>query len=333
MLKNRILLIALCVLLPLCNSFAQQLHLNAQLDSSHIVIGDQLRLRLSVSAPAVRNISIQRTDNWKLHNCEIVSSKTVSSSFKNDQKVYSQEIILTSFDTGVATIEPILVFESDTLPAGFSDPISFHVDSFPQFVDTALCFKDIKLPLDGQDIDIEPAAKEPIRWGRIIAVILLVMTALGAAIYAICKYLVPYIRRRRDEAAKAILKENAGVVAIRDLKELKMKKLWQKGQVKDYYSEISMILRTYMDHQWNINAKEMVTDEIMAAIDDLELSSELNEELHGFLRLSDLVKYAKELPEIEKHEASLKNAYHFVRATDQLEHDRAAANTAAKSKK
>ena len=333
MLKNKILLIAFCALLPLCKSFAQQLHLNAQLDSSHIVIGDQLRLRLSVSAPAVQPLTFQRTENWKLHNCEVVFAKTVTSSFKNDQKVYTQEIVLTSFDTGVATIEPILLFESDTVPVGFSDAISFHVDSFPQFVDTAQCFKDIKLPLDGQNVDIEQPQKEPIHWGRIIFTILLIMIVLGAAVFAVCKYLLPYLKRRREEAAKAVLKENAGVVAIRDLKELKMKKLWQKGQVKDYYSEISMILRTYMSHQWDINAKEMVTDEIMDAIDELELSSELNEELHGFLQLSDLVKYAKELPEIEKHETSLKNAYHFVRATDQIEHDKAAATAAAKSKK
>ena len=94
-----------------------------------------------------------------------------------------------------------------------------------------------------------------------------------------------------------------------------------------------MILRTYLDQQWDVNAKEMVTDEIMEAIDKLDLDDDLTKELYRFFVLSDLVKYAKEQPEVEAHETSLKNDYNFVRVTDKQEHAKAAAEQAEKSKR
>lgn len=325
MLKNKVLLFILLVVSLLPFGYSQSdVERKATLDSSHIVIGDQLRLHLSVATSSVRNLSIEKSDNWKLQNCEVVSVKPVASTIKNNRKVYTQEVILTSFDTGVAVIAPITIFEFDTLPVAQFDILSFRVDSLPVFVDTAEAFKDIKMPVDGQDVDIEKPQRKPIPWGRIIFTILLVVVVVGLIVFAIVRYLIPYLRRRREEAARAQLKENAGVVAIRGLKELKSKKLWQKGQVKDYYSELSLILRTYIDHQWGVNAKEMVTDEIMSAIEELDINGDLAEDLHRFFELSDLVKYAKEQPEIDKHEHSLKNAYRFVQTTDQMEHAKAA---------
>ena len=332
MLKNKFLIFFVSLLFPLCSAFSQNVELKVKLDSTHILIGDQLCLHLSLTTTPERNLAIQNSEKWKMQNCEVVSAKSINTDVKRNQKTYTQEVIVTSFDTGVAVIAPILVFEGDTVPVGMSHEILFYIDSLPVFVDTTLPFKDIKLPCDGQDVDIDQPEKAQHNWGKIICLILLILAFIGAAVFVLVKYLIPYIQKRRAEQLKAMLKENAGTVAIRNLKELKQKKLWQKGQVKDYYSELSMILRTYMDHQWAVNAKEMVTDEIMEAIEDLDIEDELRSELHGFLQVSDLVKFAKEQPAEESHEKSMKNAYHFVRVTDQKEHEKAAAQ-AGQSKK
>ena len=206
-----------------------------------------------------------------------------------------------SFDTGTAQILEIPVFVNDTLLAAKTSPLSFRVDSLPVFVDTSAAFKDIVLPMDGKDVEIIKPENSGRNWLRIILLIVAILALIALAIFLLRKYLLPYLRKRKLEQMKALLKQNAGTVALNSLKGLKSKKLWQKGQVKDYYSELSMILRTYLDQQWDVNAKEMVTDEIMEAIDKLDLDDDLTKELYRFFVLSDLVKYAKEQPEVEAH--------------------------------
>ena len=89
--------------------------------------------------------------------------------------------------------------------------------------------------------------------------------------------------------------------------------------MKDYYSELSMVLRTYIDNQWDINAKEMVTSQIFDEITSLDITDDQLKELHRIFTMSDLAKYAKEQPIGEDNETNLKNAYRFVKSTDSNE--------------
>lgn len=333
MLKNRLLIILSLLLLPWVSGRAQQVSVSACLDSNHIVIGDQLKLHLSVVADTNSTITIQDANKWQLINCEVVESLPLNFVSNDSKRIYNQDVIITSFDTGTAQIPEIPVFVNDTLLAAKTSPLSFRVDSLPVFVDTSAAFKDIVLPMDGKDVEIIKPENSGRNWLRIILLIVAILALIALAIFLLRKYLLPYLRKRKLEQMKALLKQNAGTVALNSLKGLKSKKLWQKGQVKDYYSELSMILRTYLDQQWDVNAKEMVTDEIMEAIDKLDLDDDLTKELYRFFVLSDLVKYAKKQPEVEAHETSLKNAYNFVRVTDKQEHAKAAAEQAEKSKR
>lgn len=332
MLRNRFLLLFICLMFPLGTAISQNVELKVKMDSNHIVIGDQLTIHLSLTTTPERNLLIEGSEKWKLQNCEIVSSKAASSHVQNNQKIIQKEVVVTSFDTGVAIIAPILVFENDTLPVGQSEEIRFYIDSLPVFVDTTKAFKDIKLPVDGRDVDMANSNMGKHHWGKIILILLLVLLLIGAIVFVVVRYLVPYIQKRRLEQMRAKLKENAGTVAMKMLKDLRQKKLWQKGRVKDYYSELSMILRTYMDHQWSINAKEMVTDEILSALEGLSLPKELQDELQNFLQESDLVKFAKALPSEDAHVSSMKTAVHFVQVTDQMERDKSSEQSVNSSK-
>lgn len=312
----------LLILVVVCCSMAlpaQEVKVKAELDSSHIIIGDHLKMCLSVTAPTEKVIAIQPYEQWKLSNCEIVEVKPLVSNVKGKMTMYEQEAVFISFDTGVAIVAPIFVFESDTIAVGNTEELRFHVDSLPVFVDTTLAFKDIKSPLDGEDIEILPDEKAKSKWKKVLLITLLALAVLGAAFYFFWKYGRKYLHDKKVAEVKHKLKENAGLVALNSLKSLKAKKLWQKGQVKDYYSELSEIIRTYIDSQWDVNAMEMVTAEIMEAIDNLDVDDEQMKELNILLERADLVKYAKEQPIVEENEASYKKACEFVKVTDRAE--------------
>ena len=329
-LKKMLLLLAfVCLSVSL---LAQDVAVTAELDSARIIIGDHLKMHISVTAPSQKSISIQPYEQWQMANCEIVEVKPLTSKVKGERTVYEQEAVLISFDTGVATVAPILVFV-DTVPVGKTELLQFYVDSLPVFVDTTQAFKDIKAPLDGDDIELLPDEKAKSNWKKVLLITLLVLLVLGAAAYIYWKYIRNYLRNRKAAEVKHKLKENAGLVALNSLKSLKAKKLWQKGQVKDYYSELSEIIRTYIDSQWDVNAMEMVTAEIMEAIDNLDIDDEQMRELNILLERADLVKYAKEQPIVEENEVSYKKACEFVKVTDRAERVKEAEKLESKKRK
>jgi len=299
----------------------QDIKIAAQLDSNRIIIGDHLQMHIVVSASADQGITFQSHEQWQLINCEVVEVSTMQVAVKGEVATYTQDATLISFDTGVAKVAPIVISIGDTMVIGATNPLQFYVDSLPVFVDTTQDFKDIKMPLEGSDIELLPKENQGHNWKHIL-VILLVLAIVGALLYVGWKYGRKYLQERKVAATKLKLKENAGVLALSMLKSLKSKKLWQKGQVKDYYSELSMILREYIDNQWDVNAKEMVTPDIMEAIDNLDIDDEQIRTLSDLLRSADLVKFAKEQPLIEENEASYKRACDFVRVTDHHEREK-----------
>ncbi len=101
--------------------------------------------------------------------------------------------------------------------------------------------------------------------------------------------------------------------AIGNLRKLQEKRLWQQGQVKEYYTELTDILRLYLAEGMKIAAVEMTNE---------ELSEALKEHLHGtpehlrallsVLDRSVLVKFAKVRPQPDEHEDSLKKVAAFL---------------------
>jgi len=99
-------------------------------------------------------------------------------------------------------------------------------------------------------------------------------------------------------------------LALKRLNELDEKQLWQKNKIKQYYVELTDIVRTYIERELKIPALESTTDELLETITDFNSSSSLNipqetfNKLQKLLKEADLVKFAKYKPlvnEIELH--------------------------------
>lgn len=105
------------------------------------------------------------------------------------------------------------------------------------------------------------------------------------------------------------------VLALTGLKDLRSKELWQSGQIKEYQSQLSHIVREYLEGRYEIKALENTTSQIIRSITDKSFEKEDQEKLKRILQISDLVKFAKAKPNVNIHEEFMDDAISFVQKT------------------
>lgn len=97
-----------------------------------------------------------------------------------------------------------------------------------------------------------------------------------------------------------ILTKQAGLPwedALSSLEALQQKRLWQSGKLKEFYTELTEIIRIYLSKQHGIEAMEMITSEILEAYSKAGLNNECKSKLAEVLNRADWVKFAKGIPE------------------------------------
>lgn len=305
-LKNIAIVLSLFVL-QVQLAQAQQIQARAVLDSTNILIGDQVNLRLELSHPNNLDIEFPAIGDSLSASVEVIAQSPLDT-FELDEENQIriiQNLTITSFDSGQQVVPPFYfrlkydnLYDSiETLPA------SFFVHSMP--LDTTKGPVDIKKPY-GAPVTLKEVTP------YILGVIL-----IGALIF----FLFYYIQRRRKNKPLFVKppkpKEPAHIIALRELDRIKDEKLWQTEHLKDYYSMVSDTLRTYIEDRFNIQAMEYTTEETIQAFERQKelLSGKSLEELKSILSLSDLVKFAKYTPLPDDHNLTLMNAYFFVNQT------------------
>ncbi|GIV43269.1 MAG: hypothetical protein KatS3mg035_0392 [Bacteroidia bacterium] len=300
----------LAMLLLTLNIHAQIHTAVAKIDTAKILIGEHIRLKVDVRYPAELKNNPAHTIIWPAYTdtitekIEIVEQSEIDTSLSSDQKtvLLSKTYVITSFDSGFVVIPPLSFYNSlDTTRPFETQPLLIEVQTVA--VDTTQEIKDIKEP-----IDVPFTFKEllPYFIGGLIAIIIILLIVL-------------YFLKRKKKAPQIIeevkIIEPAHVIALRKLEELNQKKLWQQGKNKEYHSEISDIVRWYIEERYQITALEQTTGEILLSIRSLALSNELREKLQQLLSLSDLVKFAKAQPLPQENELSMQNAIDFIQQT------------------
>jgi hypothetical protein len=107
----------------------------------------------------------------------------------------------------------------------------------------------------------------------------------------------------------------AHIKALAALDNLKNKELWQQGQIKEYQSELTFILRSYLEDRFEIDALEKTTREIKLDLKDANLTSDQISLMSNVLQVADLVKFAKAIPGVELHSSFMQDALRFVNET------------------
>src|ERR1035437_3177468 len=291
--------------------FSQNITATAELDSNSILIGKQAKIKLRVEYKTDQgNIKIDfpKIADTIIKQIEVVGKskveKIIPDSSNMSRLAQTQTIIITSFDSGYYAIPPFkFIINGDSNKPIETAPLLLAVHTVA--VDTTIAIKDIKPPID-----------VPFNWREYLPYIYMGIGAL-AVLAGIIYLIIYYLRKRKKKPVPEIIvpKIPAHVTALERLEKLKEDKLWQQGKLKEYHSELSDIIRQYIEHRFYIHAMEQVTDEIMYSFRTADISDELKIKLRNILFLSDLVKFAKEQPLPKENDTSWINAHEFVMAT------------------
>lgn len=138
----------------------------------------------------------------------------------------------------------------------------------------------------------------------------------GILVFLVVLIFVFMVLSRRKMPAAVVVRRPAHEIAFERLEALRRKDLIGQGKIKEYYSEISDIIRHYLENRFVVKAPEMTTEEFLFYVRDYgRLAGEHKLLLKEFLSACDLVKFAKYAPLLEEVEAIFVSAYNFVSQT------------------
>lgn len=101
--------------------------------------------------------------------------------------------------------------------------------------------------------------------------------------------------------------------ALFELAELIAKGLIARDRVKDFYFELTMIVRSYIERAHSVRAPEQTTEEFLAAVSqDPRFSRDVVKRLREFMQAADLVKYAGFHPEAASVDAAVSTARGYI---------------------
>jgi hypothetical protein len=306
---NYILLSLLFLTCFYFNAGAQNIQAEARIDSTTIRIGDQTKLHLSVHQPVTEHVNFPKLADTITGKIQIVGSSKPDTIFdKNDRKLatVTQSYTITGFDAGTYTI-PAYSFGA-TGGVVKTNELILQVQSVK--VDTTKGIYDIKQPLK-----VSYSFFDWLRdnWLWVLIPVLVILLIIGLIWY--------FKKKPENKPVIQIVKPvtPAHVIALKRLSELRDKKLWQQGDVKQYHSELSDVVREYLEKRYAIKTHEKTTDEIFTGLKYLDITAENRSILRQILVMADLVKFAKEKPLPVENEQSIENAINFVLKTQQAE--------------
>lgn len=277
------------------------------LDTNAMLVGNQINLHLSFTAPRGIELQWPKLNDTIISEIEILEKSKIDTSYSKDKSkiILHQTLKITSFDSGYYAIPPFrfnykksgdqLVQYAET------QAVLLSVHTIP--VDTSQEIKDIKKPIGAPF-----TFREALPW--IIA--LLLLAGIG--------YFIFYYLKKRKKAepvfrAPIKIKLPPHQIALDALENLRNKKLWQSGQIKDYHTELTDIIRVYIYEKFAIHAPELTSDEILNALNYTAANEQARQKLGQTFVLADLVKFAKMQPMPIEHDASLNHAIEFVKET------------------
>lgn len=268
----------LLILLLTIVSFSQKRPLvNAEIDTTNIRIGEQFNLKISVNE--IKNVIIPKLELKGLEVVDTAKTDTLKSSLV---KKYT----ITGFDSGSFYIPQQQIFVKNQ--AFLTDSLLVNVATIA--IDTS---KIKKFPI--KSIKSEPYVLDDFK--GYIWITLVVLLLIGILVYLL------FFRKKKETVEEVVIPlKPAYEEAIEKLQQLDEKLLWQNNKIKEYYSELTEIVRNYIGRDIEIPTFEQTSNEIIELIEaqntkkKLGLSKETIATIHSLLKNADLVKFAKSKP-------------------------------------
>jgi flagellar basal body-associated protein FliL len=264
-------------------SFSQ---VTSSIDSTKIKIGEQITFRIQVETDTTDLVVFPEGQTFS--PLEMIESYKVDTTYKNATFQLIKKYGLTQFDSGTYTIprQKILIGNKTF----FTDSLKVLVNNI--VIDTTKQgLYDIK-PI----IEVEKSASD---WWKTLLIILVIIAVAGGLIYWFVWRKKPLTKE--EEIALLPPYERAKLA----LKKLDESHYLEHSELKDYYSELTFIIRKYLDEKVYDRALESTTDELINRLtllkdgNQIDISKEDIKNIDSILKRADLVKFAKSAPDIE----------------------------------
>lgn len=286
--------------------YAQKVSVSTTIDSTQIWIGQQTRVRFEITQQPGQWVQSPVFSEILVKGIELVEPVQLDTTVSADgHQVVSQSYLVTSFTDSLYLIPAFPFVQQGSDDTIWSNPVSLKVIQ-PFEIDTAA----------NAITDIKDVLEPPFSWKQLLKNLLpwvLIVVFAGAVVYLLMKLL------KRKPATQQVVIENkvpAFETALSKLNALKEERLWQQNRQKEYYTQLTDILREYIELTFMIPAPELTSDEVLSHLSLVRKEKkEAYSRLQQLLQLADLVKFAKWYATPTENETSMSNAIEFVNLT------------------
>ena len=300
LLKFLLLFFALWVV-GLTNSEGQKASFALSHDS--IQIGERFTATLLLYLPVGKiahwpALEVYLAENVEIHH--VFRVDTIKT--EDNQTILRQEITGTSFTPGLHQIPP------------FFFAIPENQDTLLVATEPALlAVSGVAIPEDAVPYDIKPIFSMPISFLEVLHYLLSasLFTLLLFGVWKIFNFLKKSKISIRDYNAEI----SPHIAALQHLEELKKRQLWQLGEVKLYYTELTCILRLYLEKRFAIKTLEATSEEILESLAKYSDHAIHLPNLSNVFITGDLVKFARFIPAAHENELCMEQAIGFVKDT------------------
>lgn len=245
------------ILLTAHQAKAQQVTVDASIDSLQLLIGEQAKIKLEVSMDANQKLTLPALRDTIVRGNQAYRSKALA------LKVYSIPV--------------------DTLhPEQFFGPKTVR-----------------EVPITWEDVSA-------IVW---LTLLMLALAGLSYYLYIRYKDNKPIIKKIKVEPKLPPHQQ-----ALQEIERIKGDKTLRNTDPKEYYTELTDVLRNYMAERFGFNAMEMTSSEIIDKLQDIS-DKESIKDLMFLFQTADLVKFAKHSPLMNENDMNLVNAVEFINNT------------------
>lgn len=303
--KRRLIFLFISISALCLSAMSQTVSVSATIDSSDIRIGEQRHIRIEVIQPQNTMVSfplVSETDTL-VPGVEILAVSKYDTIVESGTRLkISQDILVTSFDTGHYVIPPFL----------FETKIK-KLETEKLYLNVSTIEADFA---HAKVTDIADNYDPGTNWIRILLYlsIILILACIGFIAYVVYQYIQ---RKKLEESNEVVFvdKRLPHEIAIEELNTIKEEKVWKQGFTKQYYTSITNTLREYFVKRFNIPAMEMTSAEIVQALKYSSDAEPIINDMRQIFATSDMVKFAKHEPTQEENEISIQNAYDIVNQT------------------
>jgi len=288
-------------LFSITNSFGQSPTVKTTVDKTDILIGQQINYRVETSMPdnTYRLGWFSVPDSFG--NFVPVIREKIDSTYSNGNWNYSQQIIITSFDSGRQVIPslPLSVstLEGDSSFIVFTDSIPINVTYSP--ADSTLPFHDIKNIIE---------VKKVFQWW--------IWALIGAVAILLIVLIIYFIKKSKKKKDTIIFESKVSPYdeAMELLDELQKENLIEKNEIKEYHIRLSEIFKRYLSRKTNTYQMHLTTDELLVELNEIDLSREKISAFANCLKMGNAVKFARYIPPVFENEKCFLETKEMIKA-------------------